>query len=226
MKSPATEAQGEAFHDEVVPVIGKIIIDPRHRPVDYKSPLGQQLRRSIAEILVQIHQKPMFVDTVEELLTARDEAIAFVHSTETTGAVFPGEDQSDEESDSSSSLEASPEPEPNPPARKRKKVHRQPKQSKNVKKASKGAPPAPKKLKQTTPVPGGSRKVSAAKPKTPSSSGSGPRPRASSVPSPAVAVIQVDGDQVTTNPGSSSAFVSPLSQLRHSIHPGTDPPFI
>jgi hypothetical protein len=55
-------------------VIGKIVLDPNHRPVDYKSPLGTQLRRTIVEVLVKFFQKPGFIDSATEMLNAlRDE---------------------------------------------------------------------------------------------------------------------------------------------------------
>ncbi len=221
---PLTLIPGATFHDEVVPVVAKIILDPRHRPVDYKSPLGQQLRRSIAEKLIGIHQKPMFVDTAEEVLSARDEAIAFVHGVENTGTVSSGE-QSAAESDTSS-----PEPPAAPPARKRKKKQQQPNPSKKKNKNSKTAPSAPKKHKQSAPMHNSPHAVHLGSP-GPSPANvaenqhqSEPRPRTRSDPTADVVFPHVDSELTTADAESFPAFVSPLSQLRNSIHSGTDPP--
>jgi hypothetical protein len=62
---------GDECYGQVVPSIGKVVLDANHRPVNYKNPLGTQLCRGIAGILVKLHQKPAFIDTAEEVLSNR-----------------------------------------------------------------------------------------------------------------------------------------------------------
>ncbi len=126
---PLTLIPGEAMHAEIVPAVGKIVILLNHNPVDYKSPLGQQLRRVIAEKLVFLHQKLVLIDSAEELLSDRDEVVIFVHqppaaprgnanaATEQSSESSPSDTGNDESSDTATASDAN-------NTRKRKKIPR------------------------------------------------------------------------------------------------------
>ncbi len=106
---PLTLLPGEDHHSLVIPRVAKIVLDPKHRPVDYKNPLGSQLRRSIADVLVKLFQKPSFIDTAEEILASSERTVPVTNpqAAAMSSSVFDSSDSSvSSEPESSSSTVA------------------------------------------------------------------------------------------------------------------------
>lgn len=125
--APLTLLPGDDNFDIVVPAIGKVVLDPNHHPVNFRNPLGTQLRRGIAEVLVNIHQKPAFIDTVEDFHPSAERTVPV---TEPARVMSDTEDSktvrsSPEPESSSDSSSFSAQPSPEKPTRKRKMKSKQ-----------------------------------------------------------------------------------------------------